>query len=335
VKPLSQRLEERRPILLDGATGTELQRRGVPMDGVAWCGLAVASHPEIVRQVHLDYIQAGAEVIITNTFASGRHLLRAAGAEALTESVNRQAVLEARQARDEAAAAKAGAVESGWELAPEDVWIAGSISPMAAAADGSSRPSLRDMAAIFTEQAELLADSGVDLLLLEMMRDIDFSCAALEAASATGLPVWVGFSCKRTQQGRLVMHPAIGDEIGFEACVAAVMAQGGSLAAVMHSDVNVIGDALSVIQTVWDGPAGAYPESGYFEMPNWQFVDIIQPQAFADEAQKWVEQGAKLVGGCCGIGVAHIRTMARRLRETHRKAPPSNGRAAGSFAAPK
>ena len=79
VKPLSERLEECRPILLDGATGTELQRRGVPMDGAAWCGLAVASHPEIVRQVHLDYIQAGAEVIITNTFASGRHLLRAAG----------------------------------------------------------------------------------------------------------------------------------------------------------------------------------------------------------------------------------------------------------------
>ena len=84
----------------------------------------------------------------------------------------------------------------------------------------------------------------------------------------------------------------------------------------MHSDVNVIGDALSVIQTVWDGPAGAYPESGYFEMPNWHFVDIIQPQSFADEAQKWVEQGAKLVGGCCGIGVAHIRALSGRLRQT-------------------
>ena len=316
VKPLSERLEECRPILLDGATGTELQRRGVPMDGAAWCGLAVASHPEIVRQVHLDYIQAGAEVIITNTFASGRHLLRAAGAEDMTESINRQVVLEAKQARVEAAEAKAGAVDSGWELAPEDVWIAGSISPMAAGADGSSRPSLRVMGAVFTEQAELLAASGVDLLLLEMMRDIDCSCVALDAASAMGLPVWVGFSCKRTQEGRLVMDPAIGDEVGFEACVAAVMAHGGTLAAVMHSDVNVIGDGLSVIQTVWDGPAGAYPESGYFEMPNWHFVDIIQPQSFADEAQKWVEQGAKLVGGCCGIGVAHIRALSGRLRQT-------------------
>ena len=130
VKPLSERLEECRPILLDGATAQSCNGAACRWMVPPGAGLAVASHPEIVRQVHHDYIQAGAEVIITNTFASGRHLLRAAGEEDLTESINRQAVLEARQARVEAAEAKAGAVESGWELAPEDVWIAGSISPM-------------------------------------------------------------------------------------------------------------------------------------------------------------------------------------------------------------
>lgn len=314
VKQLSERLAYSRPVLLDGATGTELQRRGVPMNGVAWCGLAVAFHPDIVRQVHFDYIQAGAEVIITNTFASGRHLLRAAGAEEITESVNREAVTVALQARAAAAAAKAGSAESDGKLAPDDVWIAGSISPMTAGADAESRPSLPEMTAIFAEQADLLADAGVDLLMLEMMRDIEYSCAALEAASATGLPVWVGFSCKRTPEGSLVSAPAIAEEIGFEACVAAVMAEGGSLAAVMHSDVDVIGDALSLIQAAWDGPVGAYPESGYFEMPNWQFVDIIQPDVFAEEAMQWVDRGAKLVGGCCGIGLEHIRALSNRLR---------------------
>ncbi len=313
LKPLSERLTDNRPILLDGATGTELQRRGVPMDGAAWCGLAVATHPEVVRQVHLDYILAGAEIIITNTFASGRHMLRAAAAEDLTEAINREAVQVARQARDEAGEATASTAGSD-EKVPEHVWVAGSISPMAADPDRSSRPSLPEMRANFAEQAELLADSGVDLLMLEMMRDIEYCCAALEAASATGLPVWVGFSCKRTPDGRLVGAPAIADEIEFESCVAAVMAEGGSLAAVMHSDVNVIGDALSVIKSVWDGPAGAYPESGYFEMPHWQFVDIIQPVTFADEALKWVDQGAKLVGGCCGIGLDHIRALSDRLR---------------------
>ena len=125
----------------------------------------------------------------------------------------------------------------------------------------------------FAEQAELLADAGVDLLILEMMRDIDNSCAALEAAAATSLPVWVGFSCERTEEGNLKLAPPIAEEIALDAGVAAVMAEGGELAAVMHSDVDVTGAALAAIQAVWDGPTGAYPESGYFTMPNWQFVD--------------------------------------------------------------
>ena len=311
---LSQRLADVRPIVLDGATGSELQRRGVPMDGAAWCGLAVASHPDIVRQVHLEYIRAGAEVIIANTFASGRQMLRAAGAESATEEINRNAVLVARQARDGAAEAVGSGANADWELAPQTVWVAGSISPMAPGASTGARPALHEMRANFTEQAELLAEAGADLLILEMMRDVDYSCAALEAAAGTGLPVWVGFSCKRTDEGGLVMHPAIAGELDFKECVAAVMAEGGSLAAVMHSDVNVIGDALAAVQAVWDGPTGAYPESGFFTMPNWQFVDIIPPEAFAGEAMNWVGQGADLVGGCCGIGPDHIRALTQRLR---------------------
>ena len=84
----------------------------------------------------------------------------------------------------------------------------------------------------------------------------------------------------------------------------------------MHSDVNVIGDALSVIQTVWDGPAARILKAATSRCRTGILSDIIQPQSFADEAQKWVEQGAKLVGGCCGIGVAHIRALSGRLRQT-------------------
>ena len=311
---LSQRLAQSRPILLDGATGTELERRGVPMNSVAWSGVAVATHPDVVRQVHLDYIQAGAEIIITNTFASGRQMLRAAGCESRTQEINRQAAQLALQAREQATAAKASSTEEVWSHAPQTVWIAGSISAMAAGEGGSALPPLHEMRSNFAEQAELLADAGVDLLILEMMRDIDYSCAALEAAAATGLPVWVGFSCERTEEGNLKLAPPIADEIALDAGVAAVMAEGGELAAVMHSDVDVTGAALAAIQAVWDGPTGAYPESGYFTMPNWQFVDIIPPDEFAYEAMGWVGQGAQLVGGCCGIGTTHIQALAERLR---------------------
>ena len=317
---IDQRLKQGRPILLDGATGTELQSRGVPMNNVAWSGLAVATDPDtdpdVVRQVHLDYIRAGAEVIITNTFAAGRHMLRAAGVENRTQEINRQAARLALQAREEAGEAKSRNRAGEWDAAPTAVWVAGSISPMAGGLGDEARPSPQEMRVDFAEQADLLAESGVDLLILEMMRDIDFSCAALETASATGLPVWVGFSCERGEGGDLKLAPTIQEEIPLAAGVAAVMAEGGSLAAIMHSNVDVTGAALSAIQAVWDGPTGAYPESGYFTMPHWQFVDIIEPQVFADRAMSWIGQGVQLVGGCCGIGTPHIRALAERMQSS-------------------
>ena len=95
--------------------------------------------------------------------------------------------------------------------------------------------------------------------------------------------------------------------------VATVMAEGGDLAAIMHSDVYITGPALEAVRSAWEGPTGAYPESGYFIMPHWQFVDIIAPEDFAAAAMEWVSQGVELVGGCCGIGIEHIRALAKRL----------------------
>ncbi len=299
--------------MLDGATGTELERRGVSMNSVAWSGLAVATDPDVVRQVHLDYIRAGAEVIITNTFATGRNMLRLAGEEARTAELNRQAARLALRAREEAGEAKSGDSDGSWRSAPDTVWVAGSISPTSGGLGDVGERTLPEVEADSAEQAELLAESGVDLLVLEMMRDIEYSCASLEAAQATGLPVWVGFSCRRAEDGKLYLTPTVREEVPLAAGVGAVMAEGGSLAAVMHSDVDVTGAALDEIGTVWEGPTGAYPESGYFVKPNWQFVDIIPPEEFADRALAWIGQGARLVGGCCGIGPSHIRALAERM----------------------
>jgi S-methylmethionine-dependent homocysteine/selenocysteine methylase len=76
---VQERLDAGEVLILDGAMGTELQRRGVPMDDVAWDAAALATHPDLVREVHEDYIKAGADVIITNTFATARHVLEPAG----------------------------------------------------------------------------------------------------------------------------------------------------------------------------------------------------------------------------------------------------------------
>ena len=295
---LAERLARGDIVILDGGTGTELQRRGVPMDAVAWSAAAVLRHGDTLRDIHADYIRAGAAIITTNTFATARHLLEPAGLGGAVREVNARAVTLARAARDQAAGGR-------------EVWIAGSISTMAAGADARRRPDVATAGVHFHEQAEILAEAGVDLILLEMMRDVDYTRAAIAAAAATGLPVWVGFSCARTATGEVVMSPGFGEDVPFRA-VGTAMAPGGSLVAVMHSEIPDIEPALAVARTAWSGPLGAYAHRGRFAMPDWQFDDIA-PSDYLSEAQKWVAAGAQVIGGCCGIGPAHIRLLAEHL----------------------
>src|SRR5437867_5018253 len=187
---LDERLRSGPLLLLDGAMGTELQRRGVPMHRVAWSAAALQTHPDVVRQIHADNIAASAEVITTNTFGTSRHVLEPAGLGGEVAAMNRLAVALAREARDAAPADR-------------QIWIAGSISSFIAEADIKNTPPLESARRSYTEQAQLLAEAGVDLLLLEMMRDIDYSRLAVECAVATGLPVWIGFTCK--QKGEAIV----------------------------------------------------------------------------------------------------------------------------------
>ena len=215
VSRLEQRLAGGDVVILDGATGTELERRGVPMDGQAWSATANLTHPDVVRSVHEDYIRAGADVIITNTFATARSLLDAAGLGERVVEVNRRAVELAREARDRAAGRR-------------DVWVAGSMSTMAPGAEPARRPSVADMSAMLGEQADILARAGADLLVLEMMRDVDYGAGAVDAARATGLPVWVGFSCRRAADGTVRMFSGVRDDLAFADVIAPVMARGGA-----------------------------------------------------------------------------------------------------------
>jgi len=300
VDVLGERLARGDVILLDGGTGTELERRGVPMDGQAWSATANLTHPDVVRRVHEDYIRAGADVVITNTFATARFHLEAAGLGARVAEVNGRAVALAREARDRAAEGRA-------------VWVAGSMSTMAPGSEPARRPPVARLSEMLREQADLLARAGVDLIVLEMMRDVDYAAGAVDAARATGLPVWVGFSCRRAADGTVRMFSGIQEDLRFEEVIAPVMARGGSLLAVMHSEVGDTGPALEVAKRRWQGPLAAYPESGYFTMPNWQFVDVIAPEEFVAHAMEWRRQGVQVLGGCCGIGPEHIRLLRERL----------------------
>lgn len=302
---LAERLRSGPLLILDGAMGTELERRGVPMHRIAWSAAALETHPDVVRQVHEDYIAAGADILTANSFGASRHVLEPAGLGERVAELNRRAIRLAREARERAGADR-------------PIWIAGSISSFIAEAHPRNQPSAAAARASYREQAELLSEAGADLLLLEMMRDIDHSRLAVECAAATGLPVWIGFTCKRTGEGEIVLRGREVEHRLAEA-IGPVAEAGGELMAIMHSELDVTPAALDILAERWRGPLGAWPNSGEFVMPNWLFDDIVEPAPFAETAAGWSPRLA-LLGGCCGIGPEHIRELALRLG---RSVPPA------------
>ncbi len=298
---LARDLAEGRPILLDGATGTELERRGASMHDAAWCAMATLTSTNILRGIHEDYIRAGARVVTANTFSTNRLMLGPAGLADRFEALNRTAVATAREARD----AAGGAAR---------VAVAGSMSHQIPVAPGTDRrsgagvPDPPTARAHFREMAGLLADAGVDLILMEMMSDPDLANPAIESALATGLPVWVGFSARADGDGRPVSYAR--PDLPFEEMLAAIDFQGAGVAGVMHSNVLVTGAALDALRTRWNGPLMAYPDSGHFTMPHWHFENVIPPHEFARIARGWVDAGVTVVGGCCGLGLEHIESLA-------------------------
>ncbi len=286
-------------VLLDGGTGTELERRGVPMNERAWCGDATLRHADILREIHEDYIRAGAEVIITNTFATARHCLEPIGHGDDVERANRVAVEVAREARE--------------RVAERDVAVAGSMSSsFILDEDSHVWSSDSRLRATYREQAEILAQAGVELFALEMMQQPEIALPAIEAAINTGLPVWVGCSCRRVgDEGRLGLFDF--PDRDFRELLDAIVALPVGVIGIMHSEVPDVVQGIEMLRESWSGPIAVYPESGYFTMPNWKFVDIIAPDDLVTEARSWRKRGVQLIGGCCGIGPGHIKALRAAL----------------------
>ena len=297
---IARKLAAGQVILLDGGTGTDIQRRGAPMSGATWCAEVNLTHPEIVQAVHEDYLRAGAEVITANTFATSALLFNALGRDDDLLRIDAAAVAIAKRAAQDPGVA-----------------VAGSMSTMRPVVAGSDRTQLErewpeaEARALFRRKAEGLKAAGVDLIMMEMMRDTDYSVWATEAALATGLPVWVGISVERRADGVLAGFGRHDCEL--ERSAARLAALQPQVMSVMHSSPNDTGEALDIVRRHWLGPLGVYPESGYFQMPDWQFVDIIPPGELVAKALHWKRQGATLFGGCCGIGPEHIEALAAKV----------------------
>jgi len=305
---LTERLNNKEILLLDGGVSTEIRRRGVALDKNVWSGLTTKTNPDEVRQVHEDYIQAGAQIITANTYSTARHVLECINLGHESKLLNLKSVQLAQQARD--------------NVAQKDVYIAGSMSSMPpltshreVAIDGQVESS-------YQELADGLAQAGVDLIIAEMMRDIENASIVIKAAVSTGLPVFIGFSAMMADNGvdvRSLRWKNTDDTTSahdFGEMVDTLKPLGGQVAGIMHTRVEDIVPALEVLKQHWSGPLMAYAETGKLILPDWRYEEISSPDDYVNEIAGWIQNyGVQVVGGCCGTGPEHIRALRHLLDE--------------------
>ena len=283
-------------VLLDGGMGRELGFRGVEISRYIWSAQALLDAPEVVREIHADYIAAGADVITTNTYCTLRSHLDKAGVGDRYEELNRLAGQLAVDARD---------------AASRPALIAGSLAPMFE----SYRPDMvlpvEESEPVYREQAEILADY-VDFFICETMSKSDEAVAAARAGASTGKPVWVSFNLHPSKQGYLRSGETIAEAVaaldgvpvtGFLAnCCMPELIDAGMPELVKTGAPYVGGYANTFLPT---------PDDWTLEENDLHNLRAdLEPPAYREFVVSWLAHGATVVGGCCGTRPAHIQAIA-------------------------
>lgn len=288
-KPLERLLGRKHPVILDGAMGTELGIRGVDISIPLWSSRALLISPETVLQIHRDYCAAGADIITTNTFRTTERTFRRARIPDQSLELTGKAVQLARQACTE---------ETG-----RTVLVAGSIAPLEDCYRPDLVPDDRSLRVEHVEQAYRLAAAGADFLLCETMGTIREAFAACEEARKTGLEVVVSLLCR--PDGYLYSGETLDDAV-------AVLAPLGIVAFLLNCvPARSIATIIRHLRGLTDLPVGAYGNAGTAggEQEK-EFVCDVGPEEYTMLAQRWVQTGAAIVGGCCGTGPEHIRMLS-------------------------
>lgn len=283
-------------VFLDGPTGTELGRRGVDIGLPLWGAAAAGTNPEVVRSIHLDYLNAGAEVLTANTFRTTPRTLRAAGLDRAEFFAEQWTLASLRVARE--AIALAGREEA--------ALVAGSLAPI----EDCYRPDLvppdDELRREHVRQAGVLASAGADLILVETMNCVREAAIATAAAASTGLPVWTSFVVQ--PGGRLLSGEAIEEGAGL------ALRAGASALLVNCSSIEDTGPALTSLARLGVTVFGAYANAGRpFPAAGGTDSDGIEPERYSEAAASWRTQGARIFGSCCGTGPEHIAGLMRRF----------------------
>jgi homocysteine S-methyltransferase len=296
--PIHEMLQRKQMVILDGAIGTEILRRNV-----TWADHQLANKPDFVRGIHMDYIQAGADVISTNSFQLCRRALynhfrdeahrMQIGATDLDERANKllaASVHLAREARDRVAGKR-------------PVAVAAAVTTLEWCFRPDLAPSPEQARAEYTELFQVVKDAGADLVLLETVNSITEARVALEVCKKVGLPCWVSFVCD--QKGLLFTRETMAEAV---AALEPLKVDAIMLNCAPPDDITAGMKELAPHAHV---PIGAYPHIGRFDPPEWLFTDEYPPQKYVEVSATWKKMGSTILGGCCGTTPEHIAALTK------------------------
>jgi homocysteine S-methyltransferase len=285
-----------RPMLADGAMGTVLYARGVTINR---CYEELnLSDPGLILGIHEEYLQAGAEIVESNTFGANRFRLARHGLAEKVGEINAAGVRLARQAVEHLKEKQAG-----------EAWVAGTVGPLGVRLEPLGKTGLDEARSAFAEQIGALAEAKVDLLILETMPALNEAREALAAARETApdLPV-------------IVMVTVDGDgnclDGASPAHAAALLTEWGAGAVGVNCSTGpaTVLTAIEAMRPATTLPLAAMPNAGMPRAVDGRNIYLCSPEYMASFARKAVQAGAQFVGGCCGTTPNHIRAMRSAMR---------------------
>ena len=286
----SDLLKQNKFLVSDGATGTNLIQRGLPHGTCAegW----VLQNPEAITQLHKDFLEAGADIILTCTFGASRLRLEANNLADHFEEVNRKAVELARSAADDHG-----------EL------VAGSLGPLGQMLKPLGMLEESDAEKNYREQANILSDSGVDLLLVETQFDLAEATAAVRGVKAVSdLPLIVSFSFDRGTRTMMGVSPAKFAQSMTDFDLAALGINCGKS---LEDNLNALKELVENTDLpIWFKPNAGLPEINEAGLPTYN----VSPEQMAAQVPDWITAGARIIGGCCGTSPAHLGAIAGQVK---------------------
>jgi 5-methyltetrahydrofolate--homocysteine methyltransferase len=283
-------LAKKRVVLFDGGMGSTLVSLGLPEGECP--EIWNLSHPEVIRDIHRKYLEAGADVIETNTFGANRLRLVSFGYDNKVEEIN------------------ARAVEIAKEACPEDKFVAGDIGPCGGFLKPVGKASIEELEESFLEQAEALSQAGVDFFSIETMYDLREAISAIKAIKkVSDLPIFISMTFDKKPKGYFTIMGNAISECASELEKAGADVIGANCTLGSEKMVGLIEE----LRKHTDLPIIAQPNAGKPEFIQNKLTYPQDPESFAEDMMKIIKAGADFVGGCCGTTPEFIRRIHKKL----------------------